>query len=433
MRRSILRRMTSVVRRLRTLLAGSRVGEADVGQATQRGGPEVLDGQLEATLLELGVPGAGMAIIKKGRIVHARGFGYANLERQEPATADTLFRIASMSKPITATAIMLLVRHGRLRLDDSLGDLLDLAPPPGVRLDPRWRQVTVRQLLQHTGGWDQSRSGDPLYMIESIRRDLELDGPVRPEDAIRWMMYRPLDFDPGTRYAYSCFGYTVLGRVIEQVAAVPYEMFVRREVLAPLGLERPRLGRSLARDADPGEATYYTPDGATAPAVVGPQRGEPAPLPYGTWSMEAMDSRGGWIISAADLARFAAAFQRPDVAGLLTRPEIESMWAPPAGLAGRHENGLVRGSYYGMGWSVRRVNDHGDLDVWHTGLFSGSAGFFALRHDGLGWVLLMNSRHDKTGRKELNVVLEPLMYSLVGQVGDWPDRECSAEVEDSAA
>src|SRR5262249_17746773 len=148
-------------------------------------------------------------------------------------------------------------------------------PPPGTtaRPDPRWKQVTVLHLLQHTGGWDRDRSFDPIGVPWDVARALKIEPPVRPEHVVRYMMGRPLDFDPGRRYACSNFGYLLLGRLVEAASGRPYETYVRDRVLAPLGVTDMRLGRALLEDRAKGEVRYYDSRKRTGPALVGPHVG----------------------------------------------------------------------------------------------------------------------------------------------------------------
>ena len=258
------------------------------------------------------LPGGALAVAQDGRIVYARGFGYADRDKKEPVQPDALFRIASVTKPLTAVAVLQLVERGKLDLDDKVFDVLGLKAPrgPKAKFDDRWKKVTILHLLQHRGGWDRDKSFDPMFRSPTICEELKVEPPADQDAIIRYMLRQPLDFDPGERYAYSNFGYCLLGRVIEKVSGSGYEEYVKKEVLAPLGIRRMRLGKTLRTGRAPGEVRYYAPgkgDGGHGAAL-----GKPVPLPYGAWCLEAMDSHGGWIASAEDLVRFAAAFDDPE-------------------------------------------------------------------------------------------------------------------------
>jgi N-acyl-D-amino-acid deacylase len=109
-------------------------------------------------------PGAALAMTYHGRLVYARGFGHADLEKQESVRPASLFRIASVSKPFTSAAVMHLIEKGRLKLDERVFPILRLEPhlEQDAHLDPRWHEITVRHCLQHTAGWDRGKSFDPM-------------------------------------------------------------------------------------------------------------------------------------------------------------------------------------------------------------------------------------------------------------------------------
>ncbi|HXO20807.1 MAG TPA: serine hydrolase domain-containing protein [Thermoanaerobaculia bacterium] len=191
--------------------------------ASPRTGTEVpelasFDRIVPSLMAKWGVPGAAVAVVQEGRLILARGYGWADREARQPVQPDSLFRIASLSKSLTSAAILQLVEEGKLRLDDKAFDLLkDLRPRAGARVNPQLRQITLRNLLQHSGGWDSGKSFDPMFRSREIAGAMGVPTPAGPEAIVRYMLDQPLQFTPGTAYAYSNFGYCVLGRVIEKV------------------------------------------------------------------------------------------------------------------------------------------------------------------------------------------------------------------------
>jgi len=129
-----------------------------------------------------------------------------------------------VSKSLTAVTILKLVEARRLDLDARAFELLaDIEPLPGDRVDPRVKQITVRHLLYHAGGWDRAKSGDPSGFSQRVSARMQVPLPVSPRQLSRFMLGQPLDFDPGTESRYSNLGYILLGLIIEKAAGVPYE------------------------------------------------------------------------------------------------------------------------------------------------------------------------------------------------------------------
>ena len=359
------------------------------------------------------IPGATLAVVRKGKIVYARGFGYADPAAKESMQPDSLLRIASLSKPITSAAIMQLVDRKKLRLSDRVFDILDLKPIGKGKIDPRLKKVTVRHLLLHTGGWDRSMSGDPMFRPVKIAEVFGASPPASGKQIARYMLTVPLDFDPGGRYAYSNFGYCLLGRIIEAKTQMTYEQYVRKHVLAKAGVTQMRIGGSLRAKRARGEVTYYTRNKRTMPSVF-PPVGRPVPAQYGGMHVEAMDAHGGWIASAIDLVRFAREFDSPGTCRFLSAKSITATFARPGD--------KKTAAYYAFGWSVRPVGKNGKANTWHTGGFAGSSTLLVRRHDGLDWAVLFNMERTAKGRY-LADEIDPLVHRAADAVKVWPETD----------
>ncbi|MCA9154159.1 MAG: beta-lactamase family protein [Planctomycetales bacterium] len=396
------------------------------------------DQLMQTFLREHKIPGGALAVAQNGEVIYARGFGWADREAQQAVQPDSLFRIASISKPVTAVAVMRLVEQRRLSLDDHVFDILDRAQANERQTavssvepafaDERLGQITIRQLLQHTAGWDRDVSFDPMFRSVKIARELQVDPPAKPEHVIRYMRRQPLDFAPGERYAYSNFGYCLLGRVIERVTGRDYEEYVRAEVLRPLGINAMRIGKTQLGGRAGGEVRYYTGRNGTGDKDTGGDAmgdsvfavGERVPLPYGAWHLEAMDSHGGWIASAVDLVRFGSSIQHPAERPLLSAASREAMFARPAGAAGWNEDGSPKDVYYGCGWSVRDVGSE-RFNYWHTGSLDGTSTILVLRHDGLCWAVLFNTRDSSSGEAPARII-DPLVHKAANQMLEATDQ-----------
>jgi len=281
---SIMNRPSVVVRALVCLGLGLAIAQARAQAQTGQPAPRLaaFDQLVEGLLQKYDVPGAALAVVKDGRLVLARGYGLADKEQHQPVQPDSLFRIASLSKPFTSVAILTLVERGKLRLEDRAFALLGLGKPS----DPRLEKITIRELLQHAGGWDRETSFDPMFIPFRAAKAVGAPAPASCETVIRYMLTQPLQSDPGTAYRYSNFGYCVLGRVIEKVSGQSYEAYVRSAVLAPIGITRMRIGHTLPGERAPGEVRYYDFPGAPLVRSVFPAHPGQVPQPYGGWHMK---------------------------------------------------------------------------------------------------------------------------------------------------
>jgi N-acyl-D-amino-acid deacylase len=383
-----------------------------------------LDRLMRTIVREQDIPGAALAVARNGRLLFARGFGYADVQRKEPVKPDALFRLASVSKPITAVVVMHLVERGKLKLSDRVVEILPrewVSNESGLP-DTRLRDVTLLQLLQHTAGFDPKKSFDPMFRSVEIAQALGMTPPPKPKDIVRYMFARPLDFDPGTRDAYSNFGYCVLGRVVEAASGKTYEAYVRDEVLSSLGISRMQIGGTRLDQRAEGEVRYYTRDNARGPAVVGPDVGKMVPVQYGGWCLEAMDAHGGWIGSAVDLVRFASALDETARVRILSKESVARMFAPPPPPVSRDANGNLAPSYYACGWSVRPISGSVGANTWHNGLLAGTSTLLVRRFDGFTWAVLFNTDQSRRGEAPAGLIDGP-MHEAVSSVRRWPDHD----------
>jgi N-acyl-D-amino-acid deacylase len=221
-------------------------------------------------------------------------------------------------------------------------------------------------------------------------------GMSDPADAatiVRFMLGEPLDFTPGTRQAYSNFGFNVLGRVIERVSGQPYAAYVRDHVLTPAGITTMRLGRTRLSDRAPGEVRYYAPPGQPLTWSVFWGEGYASFAYGGSTYLEALDAHGGWIASAADLVRFATAVDGQRGPALLRPETVQAMIATPRPATGMPSTGIpgVTGEVSaGLGWDMTPVAGGA---VWSRvgALMGSSAAWVARRLDGVAIAFTVNS------------------------------------------
>jgi CubicO group peptidase (beta-lactamase class C family) len=341
-----------------------------------------LDQFAQDAIAAANVPGLSVAIAKDGRLIFAKGYGVADRSTGDPITTGSRFRIASVIKPLTAAAVLALVEQGRLNLSDHVfgdGALLGTAYGSTPYADNLTR-ITITYLLEHTaGGWSNDGQ-DPMF------QELSLSAI----DLISWTLTnRPLEHEPGTHYAYSNFGYCILGRVIEQVTGKTYADAVQELILGPAGVTSMQIAGNTLADRATNEVAY---DGSASTAG--------GTDPYGI-NVARMDSHGGWIATPVDVLRFA---ERVDgfstVADLLTPGTIARMTTPsPA-------NPIDRDPGYGMGWNVNALGIW-----WHRGNLPGTEAFLVRAADGHDWMAVANGS---------GIDLESLGWKMVDAITDTP-------------
>ncbi|CAN5630571.1 hypothetical protein BH11BAC1_BH11BAC1_20470 [soil metagenome] len=365
---------------------------------------------------QYGVPGGQLAITYQGRLVYNRGFGYADTVAHSLVEPNSIFRLASVSKPITAVAIMKLFENGLINLDTKVfgptGILNDAAYQ--TILDPRVNDITVRELLQHGGGWNRDISGDPMFNNFAIATAMGVNPPAGSVSVISYVLAnKMLDFTPGTDYQYSNFGYCVLGRVIEKITGQSYEDYLLNTILHPIGITDMHLGFNLLANQLPNEVNYYDFPGALLTNSVYDNVTQ-VPWPYAGFNIEAMDAHGGWVASGEDMCRLLCAIDkfttRPDI---LLPATIDTMIQPSA-----------HNSTYACGIAVNTYNNW-----WHSGSLMGTsteivrAGNFALN-----WALLFNTRNAVSG--PLETAMDNLVWSVVGSITSWPTHNLFTGIEE---
>lgn len=373
------------------------------------------------------LPGVSVAITDHGRLVHASGYGYADLAQRTPVTPTSLFRIASISKPITAVGIAKLIEQGKLKLDDKVFDVLPFDPylPSGKKVDERQRDITIRHLLEHRGGWDRDLSFDAMFKAVEFAKLLGKEPPAGPAEVIKVMSGAPLDFIPGERYAYSNYGYCLLGRVIEKVTGQPYGEYMTEAILEPMGIDDMKLGHTRLDQRQPNEVRYYDPFAGTSDFAE--DLDQRVPAAYGAWHLEAMDAHGAWLASATDLARFACAFDDPAKCPVLNADSIDALFARPPGRAGHDADGKPLSQYYALGWSVN-VNAEGEkVSMGHSGSLPGTNTRIRRQvADGRHIVVLFNTRTSSLTGRVADSALDEILAALK-LVEKWPDGDLFRE------
>jgi CubicO group peptidase (beta-lactamase class C family) len=257
------------------------------------------------------IPGGSFIAVKNGNLVYAQGYGVANPTSGTPFLPTSVGRISSVSKVFTGMAVMSLAKAGKLKLDQPAFPYLGLTPflKPGASEDMRIRTITIRQLLEHRSGFDDSVAGDPTITPWNVANDMHVPSPASADDTARYILGMTLGSAPGTKESYSNAGYCLLGRIISKVSGQSYVSYVQQTVLAPLGIKA-HISNSLG-DPLSDEVTYCEPVVRLKRSVFGNH--EKVPIQYGLTAYETADSAFGWAASAVDIARLASQLVRPNL------------------------------------------------------------------------------------------------------------------------
>jgi len=322
------------------------------------------------------IPGLSVAVLKEGKILKMQSYGLANIETRSPATSQTVYRIASLSKQFIAAGVMLLQQDGKIDLDSPISRYLDSLPPA-------WQGISVRNLLTHTSGLVRDAPDfDPLK--------------VRPlSEDIRAIYPLPLDFTPGTQWDYSNMNYYVLAAIIEKVTGTNWTGWISKHIFDPAGMAQTRT--CSMTDLVPNRAGGYERKSAGW---------ENAQI----WL--ALRPSGAFLSSITDLAKWDGMLYNDK---LLTAVSKKQMWT-----AMKLNDG--KNTHYGFGWFIDSVNNH--LHVHHSGAVPGfRSDFERFPDDKLTVIVLTNVGSANVERMAQNIAgffvpaLKPLPTKVL------PDKE----------
>lgn len=354
------------------------------------------------------IVGASVAVMKDDKLLYAKGFGKPEYNSNETIQPFHQFRLASVSKLITATAIMKLVEEGALSLDAKVfgpGAILD-GPAYNNAYDSRSYHITVEQLLRHTAGWSLLTFGDPMFKPVYIARELGIEGrPPTFEEISSYVLSYRLPYRPGSRYEYSNFGYCVLGKVVEAVSNMSYEDYIRYNIMLPNGIKNMSIGQNFLENRGPYEVKHYdNTRGNMREAFDG--SGKLVPTTYGSTDIQTLAGAGGWVGSSTELLKLISlidGFQ--DVPDILKQETILKMI--DTNVPGRSP----------IGW--RRVYD--DWTWMRTGTLAGSSAIVMRQEDGISWVVLVNTSNWRSRR--FHSTVKWIMSETLPKIESWPSRD----------
>jgi D-alanyl-D-alanine carboxypeptidase len=340
-----------------------------------------IDNVVASFMSSYNIPGLSIAITLNENLVYVKGYGQADVADNQNMKTQNLFRIASLSKQITSVAIMKLLDQGKIHLTDTvfgqngiLGNTFG-TQPYGANIT----NITIDELLHHTaGGWTNDGS-DPMFTNPTMTA----------QQLISWTLdSRPLSNVPGTTYAYSNFGYCILGRVIEKITGMSYVNAATSLVLQPCGISDMVIGGNTIAERIANEVVYY---------------GQGGENPY-VYNITRMDSHGGWLASATDLARFLVHIDGfPNKQDIISSNAINVMTTPSAANPG-----------YACGWAVNNSNNW-----WHQGSLPGTATEQARTVSGgkFNFVILTNTRSQNAN---FSGDLDNLFWTALSGTANWP-------------
>lgn len=336
-----------------------------------------MDSIMQRYLKRWEIHGAQLAISRHDSLLYARGFGYADKDRQIPMEPSYIMRMASVSKLVTATGIMKLRDMGKIRLSDKVfgpkGILNDTFYVNSIR-DKRYFDITVEQLLRHKAGFT-NYAGDAIFSTRYIMQQNHLTTPPDHRTLLRIVLRRHLGYTPGTAQRYCNIGYTLLSLIIEKHTGMSYENFMQRYVLNPAGCYDFHIAGNYLKDRRKNETVYYM-HSSSVPVPEFNNSGRMVVRCYGENDITTALGAGAWVASAAELCRLVASID-----GDRTVPDVIS---PQAVKLMTQE---MPDHQFSLGWNFTPRNR-----PWiRTGSLVGTSALVLRYPDGECWVFITNT------------------------------------------
>lgn len=336
-----------------------------------------MDSMIEKYLKQWEIKGASLAVMRNDSLLYAKGYGYADEQAGEEMEPGKILRMASVSKLVTATGIMVLQEKGLLSLQDTVfgpgGILNDSVYTAAIREKSKFR-ITVEQLLRHRAGFTNSR-GDPMFSTQDIIRQFRLDGPPDHETLVRCVLTRPLGYQPGSWQRYSNFGYLLLSMIIEKTSGKDYGTFIRENVLEPAGCFDMHIANNYYEEKYPNEVRYYMHSGSE-PCEEYCLSGRMVERCYGGNDIRGLSGAGAWCGSAPELCRFVASIDgRPEVPDIISKESVDAMTE------------YFDPETYSLGWNDTKP----DGEWTRTGTLGGTSALVKYFPDGECWIMITNT------------------------------------------
>lgn len=334
-----------------------------------------LDRRIRNYMNKWQIKGASLAITRNDSLLYAKGYGWADEENGIEMEPGHIMRMASVSKLITATGIMVLQDKGFLSIKDTVfgpsGILNDSLFIRTIK-DRNYHKITVEHILRHQGGFNR----DPLFSSRDVKHQLQLDHAPEKEDFYRLVLSRRLRFLPGSWQRYSNFGYLLLSDIIEKVSGKPYEQFIKEEVLRPAGCYDMHIAGNYYEDRRSNEVRYYTHDGDGKFIEEYNDSGRMVERCYGGNNIPLLSGAGAWCGSPAEISRLVASIDGdPRIPDIISRNSFLQMTE------------YLDTETFSLGW-----NDTNPAKGWsRTGTLSGTSALVKHFPDGECWILITNT------------------------------------------
>lgn len=362
------------------------------------------DARINRFLSKWQIKGASFALMKDGKLLYSKGYGHADEEMGVKADVSNIFRIASVSKLITAVGIMKLAENGSLNLTDKVfgpEGILNDSLFSDIK-DKRMKDITVEHLLRHQGGFSVIY-GDPMFCPVDVAEKMGVPAPAGLNTTIQFVLGRRLRFTPGQGSIYSNVGYAILSKVIEKASGQDYEAYIRKNVLYPAGCLDMHLGHNLYENKFANEVKYYEP--ADVPPIIACDgSGKFVAKCNGGNNIEGLYGAGGWVASPTELLKLLSAIDGAPSSPDILKPENISYMTQYSG------NALP------IGW----MNTNNDGDWWRTGTLSGTSALLKKQQDGYSWAFVTNTSTWQGSKFPHKI--DALITEALTQVANWPER-----------
>ena len=336
-----------------------------------------MDSIMQRYLKRWEIHGAQLAISRHDSLLYARGFGYADKDRQIPMEPSYIMRMASVSKLVTATGIMKLRDMGKIRLSDKVfgpkGILNDTFYVNSIR-DKRYFDITVEQLLRHKAGFT-NYAGDAIFSTRYIMQQNRLTTPPDHRTLLRIVLRRHLGYTPGTAQRYCNIGYTLLSLIIEKRTGMSYENFMQRYVLNPAGCYDFHIAGNYLKDRKKNETVYYM-HSSSVPVPEFNNSGRMVVRCYGENDITTALGAGAWVASAAELCRLVASIDGDRIVPDVISPQAVKLMTQE-----------MPDHQFSLGWNFTPRNR-----PWiRTGSLVGTSALVLRYPDGECWVFITNT------------------------------------------